>query len=461
MNKQDKFLKYIKQEMDSVDYDGVDRMWDEFKVNSLTPSFIQQYFGWLIAPLIIIVAGLGIYLYSNSGEVGSQSANEILIGLREPQSVTKSEQQNLRRYDKVEYDDDINSRLSQSQTVTESDNSNKSNQNTQSTQYIDPKFSLAAHPEQRSNTITPIEQSTSKLTKSNTTRLNAATINQSIEDESISNQYNSSTSSPSAIKNIPTELAGSTTSLTEKSNNPAIIKNPIDVLKLIDVGKYLLNADILEPTMTLETTGETDMKRPIKISSHFGSAISETGLRVGTAGINYSHILGDRFNLLLAVGGQYEVGNIVSQDSIITTIGPSIIETQKDKDLNDLVSIYLSAIPMLEVGQFGIGIGPRLSYGVYNRYRIVESVTGYNSPDFNSYIFPSPDESFDSQDWSSLNRLRIGGDLVLKYQPASRLGLELHLTKNFNSLIKDNLANRDRSNSPLMLGLQLNYLIKY
>jgi hypothetical protein len=465
MKKQDKFEEYLRKEMGSIQYDGEDRMWEGFKGQVPIATPLEQIISWSIPLAVIGMVGLGIFLYS-----GSQTADSTLTGKNEG---TPSEEVEGFETDQME----SNPKLAEITKTNEVIQSHSEN--------VIREESNVAKINKVTNSQLKVKENTkgkysseARATKDNSdsssewngidnleTVANSQERNdEGVETPQLSNQSRVEPQTSKQSTSLQTKKSQSiqtsgTVSVFDETKSELASQDQLSKLDFLPAKESLLFLDNDKDLLNLQPS-KLDRKRISNWSGFLGAAAGPQAYQLYTAGLNYSRPMSRRFDINISLGLQSELGNIVSQDSFIKEIGVAIIETRIDKDLNDLTSVFVSAVPLLRVGQFEIGIGPRLSYGVHNRFRIVTSEATANLSGLNSYGFPIPQESFISQDWSSLNRLRVGGDLVLRYQSRSRFGMEVHLTKNFNELIKENLAVSDRSNSPLTVGLQLNYIIK-
>ena len=466
MKKQDKFEEYLRKEMGSMEYDGEDRMWEDFKGQLPAATPLEQFISWSIPVAIIGLVGLGVYWYS-----GSQVTEPTLTGKNETSHVSMSErsENTLEETTTIltENNNENNRSLDQKENEKQEDGDIVKNKNVANSQLEVNDNAKEKYSGQR-KIVNGSSQLSGDSQKKRASDLGTANFGQerniertettqSLHQSSLPTQSEIQTTTLQSKKSQSVQNAGDG-SLLRKSDSELNSQNELSLLAFLEAKESVLILDNSSELIGLKP-GELNKKRLNIWSGFLGAGTGVQEYQLYTVGVNYLRPISKRFNLNLSLGLQSELGNIVSQDSIVKEIGVAIIETRTDKDLNDLLSIYLSAVPLFQVGQFGIGIGPRLSYGVYNRYRIVKTEASANLSGLNSFGFPFPQESFITQDWESLNRLRVGGDLVLRYQSSSRFGMELHLSKNFNKLINDNLAITNRSNSPLTIGLQLNYIL--
>ena len=465
MKKEDKFEEYLRKEMDSIQYDGEDRMWNGFKGQLPTVTPIQQILSWSIPLAVVGLLGLGIYLYSNG-----QSTDQNIIGINENTNIERGDRSEAIQKEiakTLKDTDGVDPNSNDNPNSAAGDNKQRRNGAIENKvqNRVDRDSEVLFDKKNKNTTQKAKESGSSKSQVVQTSQTNikgglSAPVRQSVsqsQEQKLSIFQESNTKLSSNLNPIGNALLNSERRVELHSDDGHLI---IDLIDQIDLKESFL---MLEQSQVLTQLQPTSLmkKRLSNWAGYIGVGVGANNYQMYSAGVNHSRMISQRFDLNLSFGLQTELGNIVSQDSLIKEIGPAIVETRKNKDLNDLTSIYVAAVPLFRIGQFGIGIGPKVSCGVSNRFKIEEIKSSVNSPDFNVVLpLSSGSTHTTTQDWSSLNRLRLGGDLILQYQSQSRFGMQLHLSKNLNKLIKDDLAVTDRSNSPIVLGLQLNYLIK-
>jgi len=102
------------------------------------------------------------------------------------------------------------------------------------------------------------------------------------------------------------------------------------------------------------------------------------------------------------------------------------------------------------MGKLKASLGSRFSFALYNRY------DGYRRSTTTSFTgVASSSGTTDIRNlWTAINRFQIEGTFNLSYR-INKYELGINASKRFNNLIKDNIAEKRKSNVPIQFGMNI------
>lgn len=158
------------------------------------------------------------------------------------------------------------------------------------------------------------------------------------------------------------------------------------------------------------------------------------------------------FSLKVQAGGSLDVGYSFSQDSFFIFNGLSIRETRKDKDLRNLWNAYLDVGLYHRKNNWQFGLGFRGGYALFNQFDFVETtrLTTLNGSSGETK------ENVGKGNWSGMSRMSLEVYLNINYQMNANFSVGLFAGKRQNELIKNDMASRAYSNTPVKFGVVAN-----
>jgi len=433
MRHHDKLDQYIKKEIDSIPYDDADKMWEEFQEKNSEQLVIWNKsnfrFPFLIALLFLTIAGITFYTLNQNSISNNQTTVDINLETTFKNNTLTSnigKEENL-KINQTSTGDNENSKP----TTLKKENS-LLNKNEIS---FDKKFksdnSLAQN-------IFPIEKkSSNEFNKNDLSKNNISLGNQSIsKNTSLNILENKILDTPIGFQSKITETA--------EHQSIDLIELPfldsrISFLEIKDLEIQLRKIDKCPP---YKRRNEYFVRALFSASTN---KIYKTSFDIGRV-----HKLSRNSGFKYSLGFSVTDGYSLSQDSVYITNGLYITETIKEKDLDYMISPFLSTEYFVKSNRLKASVGTRLSYAAYNRF---EGNTKTTITDF-SGVFQGWSKEEYINHWTPVNRFELEGMLNLSYR-FNDFELGLSASKRFNNLIKDNLAERRKSNTPIQFGINL------
>ncbi|MEM8889521.1 MAG: hypothetical protein AAGD28_16215, partial [Bacteroidota bacterium] len=172
-------------------------------------------------------------------------------------------------------------------------------------------------------------------------------------------------------------------------------------------------------------------------------------------GVAYQRSFSPKTAWNIGLGVQASEGLFVSKDSLFITSAISITEYAKHKDLFYLVDSYISGSFSHTLGNIQLSVGGKIKYGLFNQYRIYESV-GIRHTDFFGGFDLTTSNSKENNDWDQLNRFRLDAFTEASYN-WRQFQIGLTFSRQLNKLINGGSAVALESNRPLHTGIHLRY----
>jgi len=212
---------------------------------------------------------------------------------------------------------------------------------------------------------------------------------------------------------------------------------------------------VLLPGFHLVT--ENKISKPWFIEYQFSRSFN--GIQQQSSGIGKTVYKKSNKGLDIIAGLQYDFGYSVSMDSAIITRKISIFKHWKDTDLNYLVDAFITSLYTYEYQRVHFAAGVKINYGIFNQYIVDEGIAMIEHSEYfnrSGYGSSSNWGLKENNNWRAINKLRFNAIVRVNYQ-RKRFAVGLTASKQINSLIKNNLAASNKSNIPVQLGWHVRF----
>lgn len=427
MDKRDKLEKYIKEQVETIQFKEEDRMWADFLAKNAVQKKKIGFLPWIILGCAI---GVGAYW-------ALQKYNSI-------QTDTEVTQQQII--------DNTNDAITQSNKNLSKETIINDITTKQPTEIIIEKGANEDIENPLTNTPTILPKSQS--TKSNIKPSNAKSNN--INNISKTQKINIEKPTPNYAKSKQEDdlMVKKTILNTQhlKLQKDTKIQLIADLKTLnIDHIDYLYSTNIEIPKITVDQAKSKWHSWFVE----YRTARSTLGNNEHSLGLGYQYLVSENAGFDIRSGLSFTNGYIFSTDTLTIIRNISIVEIRKKTDLNYLTDAYLSGAYTYKYKNIHLAIGGRLRYGIYNKYDIQQSQKIKHNNFFNFSNGNSTEYSL-ANDWQLLQRWRVEtfGEITYAF-PNFQLGITV--SKQLNALEKNNIDATDFLNVPVRFGLQLKY----
>lgn len=460
MRDQDKLAAYIKKEVDSIQYEGEDQMWSAFQkenasaLNRWNP--FSSIFLLLMATLLIGIAGL-VYFQSDATTEANASTetNTISTPIQ-----TKANAQNI----EASSDESLLSIVPENKELrrnTEGStdkslltNLNKSEEKNASTLALNEK----------TNAENEIEAFKTTALKTSIQKVEEKSFFANAEKE-IKSQENTPLTSTTDFENTRPNnnlISSLSKAKTPKKSNQLIfdhksktkddlvlnLKLPV-LASLISSYTETEDLDLKDKLITPLASPLTSHQRSFYLRASYVASTNE--IRKASLDLGKIKKLNQNTGFKYGLGFSVEDGLSVSQDSLIYLNGIFITEITKRNYLDLLVNSYLNVEYFVQKNRLRTSIGGQFAYSVLNRVYASDEIRETTS----SGIQGTSSEGFQINYWDNgTNRLGLYGTYSLNYV-MDKYEFSFVLSKRFNPVIKDNNAQKNKSNTPFQFGASI------
>ena len=442
MRHQDKLAEYIRKEVDSIPYEGEDQMWEEFqKTNSTqlaTWNKSNYFFPILLALLMVTVSSVIYFQYNHTTGLATNnntqsSENKATESMHE--AVASNATTNKLNLPNNENSILATTEKNETSTLKENDfsltkNLSSTNSDTPKNSNIRNKKSVSQEPIIESNIFHNNDNSSNNLISENGLSLSPTPSSQLIE-------YQNS----SATKRVSLEKfeVAEALELRSKTSDVTLLESKLSLLELMNFEDRLSKIDKCPP---FKRRNEFFVRALFSASTN---SIYKSSFDIGKVK-KLSRNSGLKYSLGLSVTDGYSL----SQDSIYIVNGLYPEEHIREKDLDYLISPFIATEYYVKRNHLKASLGTRISYASFSKFN------GYRRStitQFNGHSWSSGSTEH-SNIWTAINRLQFEGIVNLSYR-FRNLELGFSASKRFNKLIKDNIAERRKSNVPIQIGINL------
>ncbi len=458
MQDKDRLEEFIRREVNQIEFDDADSMWQDFqgRLETEAPPSKSKFWYWLglSSLLILIIAGsffLGrISQQEDTNEVQTEritpagqenhlsTAPTTPSPTEEEYDLSQSSSSNTNQIDSDEAT--IQSRQIEEQS-TGFGNSRENNPSAAETH-------SSKLPEQESKQAAGMNSTQELLASSTPVGVDTLQAQDELEQELLVESTLEKSIIAEQLESVDMESA-------DQEESPALL-GPIAMIETKVFRPDALTETL--PDISVESLEKAKRTRIYFVSienSYARNEMRQHGLGVGTL-----FRLKNNFGISLQAGGNVNVRNSFSQDSVLITIEPfRVSEFRLQKDLRYLWNTYLSLGTFYEKGNWRFGLGLRASYALSNEFHISRGTLTYNTlggPSSVSVEGPHIGVTgFEKGDWTGMNRLGLDASLSVNYQLA-RYSIGLFAERRLNPLIQAGKATRAYSNTPMEIGVVIN-----
>ena len=443
MHNRDNLDDFIKNEINRIEFDDADAMWQDFesRLVEIEPVNKNGFWFWIrnvsIVLILIIVGLLSTSTFKTSESKDASHTDK--ISLKEKRSLSTSINTNSGHNDLSISGENVNVNKR-----TDTDSSSEIHM-------VGGAKSIDLNPVKVSEKSTSFLQSDNDgFSEKKGTVANSINAGKGMREEMNANGM------MATIIHQPdegTQLAqnpASTKPISEDGNRFLIDFSPIASIIPQKLKSTHSTQQLEGPSINVTAKKDNISNNFFSLENNFG----QNGIHQFAFGIGKFIPLSTKWSIKMQAGGSLNRGFSFSQDSLFTLVGLSIEESRKDKDLKHIWSTYLDLGLYHNYGKWRIGGGLRGSYAVINKFQIVESLRISGLGTFNVSSGGVTGSTSKRESWTGINRLRFDAYFNLQYQIKNNFSLGLYLGKSFNEIIQENLAKQAYSNTPVMVGVQ-------
>lgn len=434
MQNKDNLEEFIKREVNRIEFDDADSMWQEFqaRLEKEKPKPQRGFWYWAGIFSLFLFIALGSFLL---GSIFNQVKTA---------DVKKDENTSIKKETSPSIQSTSEPNQAQpSNNLLDADDYDNS---TQTGEEINPKLEKKA-PVNSNNPKSADINFRSKKDNS-AKKVNDRIVNQNIQGSPVSTVMDS-TEMQEDFEQVDSEKAGFAEINDQESlDEPVKLLAPIAGIKLEEL--LPLNSEKNPPLVV--TKYEWKATEPKRLFFSIENSFASHGIRQHAVGFGKYIPLKNNFTLKVQAGGSLDIGYSFSQDSVFIFNGLSIEEIRKDKDLKNIWNAYLDLGVYHRKNRWQMGLGIRGSYALFNQYYYDERtlITSIGS------IVGNTNQWSGKGNWSGINRMSFDAYLNVNYQMNTNYSVGLFAGKRLNELIKKDMAKQAYSNTPVKFGVVIN-----
>lgn len=247
------------------------------------------------------------------------------------------------------------------------------------------------------------------------------------------------------------------TEFIENNNKELTNKSTIEQIKRIEFKKLSVAENHLLPISNTNLECYTKAHKFNPWFVEYQLLRSFNGIRQQSFGLGKSIYKKSNLGLDIIAGLQYDTGYSLSMDSAIIIRAISITSYIKYTDLNYLIDGFIAGLYTYDYQNIQFAAGAKISYGIFNEYHISEYNGIVGREHFSHSASSRSNRGLQEiNNWRAINKLRFNAILRSGYSWKHFL-VGLTASKQINSLIKNNLAASNKSNTPVQLGFHFRF----
>ena len=442
MQNKDNLEEFIRNEVNKVEFDDADSMWQEFQIRLENEASEPKrgWWYWISILSIFLFIALGSFLLGNiynQRRIADSKRNNEVFTSKEPKPSLHSYHliQEPPQNDQIEEKDHTRS------TVMETGIDHKTGK--------DEDFDSG---------------NTTKSTKANLTETHSGHLKPGIREKIInltsnnkSLEYSTANVMDSAQMLIEFEKKKIGQEGFEENTRRENLINPVRLFEPIaKIGfRELLPLQSEESLPPFVNTCEWKASKPKNRFFSIENSFAHNGIRNHALGLGKYYHLSGHSGIKVQAGGSLDIGYSFSQDSVFILNGLSIEEIRKDKDLKHIWNGYIDVGYYRRKNKWQFGLGFRGSYALSNQFYFVKSTQVTHLGTFNNSSGQTIEKT-EKGSWLGMNRMSVDAYLHINYQLFPNYSVGFFAGRRLNELIKSDMANQAHSNTPVKLGVVLN-----